>query len=325
MAHLFESGFLVKEAAWHKLGTVIQEAPTVEDGIRLAGLDWKVSLNPLYLNDGRAVDHKAVVRETDKKVLGVVGPQWQPLQNTKAFEFFNPFLESKEVSLETAGSLREGKIIWVLAKINSCKGEVIKGDPIQRYFMLSNAHYAGKAVSVGFTDVRVVCANTMAIAEQAAESKLMRVVHSKRLEINLDTIQSTIDMANRSFVANIEKLKMLTKKGINSKDIERFVDVVFFKMPAVIDLSSGEEMENDFSKRQLNRRSFIVDKIEQLIEEGIGSDIKGVKGTAYGLYQATTEFFTHYDGSDYNSRLDKLWLGANKNRNERALEYLLVG
>lgn len=312
MSHEFESGFLVKEAAWHKLGTVIKEAPTVEEGIRLAGLDWKVEMENLFLADGRVTAQRAVIRQTDKSILGYGGQNWTPLQNTEAFSFFDEFLKTGDVELETAGSLRKGQRVWVLARIKSAVGEVIKGDPIQRYFMLSNAHTMGIAVSVGFTDVRIVCKNTMAMAEKSENSKLIRVTHSKKVAQNLDEIKSIINFSKQGFQADLQKMESLTRKGINQKDIAKFVETIFFD-PRTLD-----------STRSKNKLSFITSKISELIEHGLGSDIKGVHGNAYGLYQATTEYLTHYDGKDYEQRLDKLWNGANKSKNEKALEYLLA-
>jgi phage/plasmid-like protein (TIGR03299 family) len=312
MSHEFESGFLVKQAAWHDLGTVINEAPTVQDGIRLAGLDWKVSMENLFLADGRIAKPRAVIRETDKRILGYGGENWTPLQNTEAFSFFNDFLDTGEVELETAGSLKQGQRIWVLARIKSVIGEVIKGDPIQRYFMLSNSHNMGVAVSVGFTDIRVVCKNTLAMAEQSMESKLLRISHTRNVEQNLQQIKGIIDFSKKGFQADLQKMEALARKGINQKDIEKFVEVIFF---------DPRRLE---SKKSQNRLGFITSKISELLEGGLGADIKGVQGNAYGLYQATTEYLTHYDGQDYNQRLERLWMGSNKVKNSKALDYLLA-
>jgi phage/plasmid-like protein (TIGR03299 family) len=312
MAHEFESGFFVKEAAWHKLGKVISEAPTITEGIEMAGLNWKVKLDRLLTSDGRPTKMKAVLRETDNSILGYAGEQWQPLQNDEAFLFFDEFLKTKEIKLEAAGSLRKGQRVWVLAKINQAVAEVVKGDPIQRYFLLSNAHTRGISVSVGFTDIRVVCKNTLAMAEKSRESKLIRVFHSSKTKSNLEEIKGIIDFSETAFRADVEKLKKLQRRGICRADIEKYVDVVFFK----------DIME--LSKRGDNKKSKIVETIEGLIENGIGSDIKGVKGNAYGLYQATTEYFTHYDGDSYDKRLEKLWLGRNKRLNQSAMDYLLT-
>ena len=94
MAHEFESGFFVTEPAWHGLGVVLQDPPTVQEAITAAGLDWKVELRRLTMPDGREVPNRAVVRSTDESLLGVVGPDYEPLQNSDALAWFQPFVDS---------------------------------------------------------------------------------------------------------------------------------------------------------------------------------------------------------------------------------------
>lgn len=312
MAHEFESGFFVAQPAWHNLGNLIKTAPTVQEGIIQANLQWSVETKPLYMADGRPVTHRAVVREDNNKVLGVVGPNWTPLQNLDAFDFFNDFIDSKEVSLESAGSLREGKIVWVLAKINRAVGEVISGDPIERYFLLSNGHDGKRAVSMGFTDVRVVCKNTLEMADSSANSKLIRVIHSKQIKQNVKTIQDVVRMSEERFSADLEKMRALTRKGINQEDVKKFVNYVFF---------NNQDLK---STRANNKFSLITSKIEELIEVGMGADITGVKGTKYGLYNAATEYLTHHIHQDDDKRVSMMWFGKSKEQNKSALEYLLA-
>jgi hypothetical protein len=64
------------------------------------------------------VESKAVRRTSDGRILGVVGPRFTALQNRAAFVWFQPFLDAKEAALNTAGSLRNGSRVWVLAKLN---------------------------------------------------------------------------------------------------------------------------------------------------------------------------------------------------------------
>src|SRR5690349_5891611 len=98
MSHEVENMFSVHEVPWHKLGVILKSAPaTVEEAITMAGLDWKVATSPLSTEfEGMKVvtGHKAVIRTSDKRVLGVVGPDYHPVQNLEAFSFFNPALES---------------------------------------------------------------------------------------------------------------------------------------------------------------------------------------------------------------------------------------
>jgi phage/plasmid-like protein (TIGR03299 family) len=139
--HELETGFFVKEPAWHRLGTVINEAPSIEEGLKLAGLDWQVVEMPISLTGSPDVisSHKALVRTTDQSVLGVVGKGYTPLQNVEAFSWFDFLIDQDIATLEAAGSLKEGKKIWILARFKE-EAEVIKGDPIHPYILLANSH-----------------------------------------------------------------------------------------------------------------------------------------------------------------------------------------
>ena len=158
MAALVEEMFSVKERPWHGLGHVIQTAPTIEEGIKLAGLDWTVDLKEVAV-DGKVVQgYKAAMRSSDNSCLGIVTNQYKTLQNKDAFNFFEPFLDTEQASLETAGSLKNGKRVFILAKLN--RDDMIiddkTNDRVEKYLLLSNAHDGTAAVKVGYTPIRVV-------------------------------------------------------------------------------------------------------------------------------------------------------------------------
>src|SRR5678815_2693601 len=174
MAHEVESGMFVGQPAWHGLGTVLPNAPSIEDAIVCAGLDWTVKLAPLAIvADGRPVDHCATVRESDDSILGVVGPGYVPLQNREAFAWFQPMVESGAVTLEAAGSLREGRRIWILGRCADSSADIVPGDEVRQYLLLAHGHDGSLAIRVGFTSVRVVCANTLRASLESDESALV--------------------------------------------------------------------------------------------------------------------------------------------------------
>ena len=129
-----------------------------------AGLDWQVETEPLFRGNGQEVKAQASVRTSDNRVLGVVGPRWTPLQNKDAFKVFEPLVDSGDMTLHTAGSLRNGERVWVLCQLNLDNSEIVKGDEIAKFALLSNGHDGKLAVHLGFTPIRVVCANTEAMA-----------------------------------------------------------------------------------------------------------------------------------------------------------------
>jgi len=132
MAHLVESMMYVGKTPWHGLGTPIpaDKQISVREAIVAAKLDWRVELRSLYTEkpDGGAksgiLDHYAVCRTSDNAFLGLVGPDYVPLQNEEALKWFQPFLDFDSATLETAGSLNGGKQVWALAKIRDGKMDV---------------------------------------------------------------------------------------------------------------------------------------------------------------------------------------------------------
>jgi len=318
MAHQVESMFSVQQTPWHKLGVILKEAPSSEDAIVAAGLNWKVEFRDLYcgpdssgsLNDETPTfweSNKALVRSDNQSELAIVGKTYRPLQNDKAFGFFDPFVQEKLASYETAGSLRDGKVIWVLAKLNRDPIVIGKDDTVNKYLLLSNSHDGTMAVRVGFTPIRVVCANTLAMSIKNRDSKLLRVTHSKRTESRLDQIQQIVNAADAKFEATAEQYKRLAKKNIYAKDLEKYVDIVF-KFSAV------EE-----SKRREAIRGQTQASIIRLFETGRGSDLKSAKGTAWGMYNAVTEYLSYERGKNEETRLDQLWFGHAQNVNQLAL------
>jgi phage/plasmid-like protein (TIGR03299 family) len=214
---------------WHGLGTPLTEEDQYdwEQTCKKAGLDWEVELVPLQTADTQTkVAHKGVRRKTDNRILGVVGPRFTPLQNHKAFEWFQPFLDAKETALHTAGSLRQGTRVWILAKLNRNPLVIALGDTVEKYLLLSHGHDGSLAVRVGFCPIRVVCANTLALAHRSDASKLIRLKHTRDIHENLENIRETINLANQEFEATAEQYKLLARKSINQEDLREYVKKV---------------------------------------------------------------------------------------------------
>jgi len=171
------------ETPWHGLGHRLEGNESANEIRELAGLDWNVEVEPLYRKiDGEFVEFplaNASVRDMDNSNLGCVGPRWTPYQNESMFECFRPMVENGLMKWHTAGSLRNGQRVWCLCELNLDNSEITPGDEIRKFAMLSNGHDGKLAVHFGFTPIRVVCANTEAMARGSKASKLIRVRHSR--------------------------------------------------------------------------------------------------------------------------------------------------
>ena len=141
MAHMIETMAWTGEKPWHKLGVEVESDICPATMMQAAGLDWEVEKQPLYFDTEQGkvlVDHDALVRQSDGKVLDVVSCDWNPVQNADAIKLFEPFYDSGKLTMETAGSLQEGKIVFFLGKLDR-EIEVVKGDYTQLYLLLTKS------------------------------------------------------------------------------------------------------------------------------------------------------------------------------------------
>lgn len=312
MSHEMETMFSVKEVPWHKLGKIVQEAPNAEEAIKLAGLDWTVGLKNLVTTEGIPVPQMAVIRESDNGVLGVVGKNWTPVQNTKAFSFFDPFVDSGECTFETAGSLMNGKKVWILAKINRKPMQIAKGDEVAKYVMLSNGHDGLTAVKVGFTPIRIVCANTLRMAEgERKGNALLSIRHKQTVNEALDKVRDIVNVADQRFEATAEQYRQMLKMNVSKGTIDRFVKEVFF---------THEEIK----QRQEVRLEKMTETITRLFETGYGNNLKNVSGTGWALYNAATQYLSYDSGRTEDTRLNGLWFGGMQaTQNKKAFDFVM--
>ena len=195
---------------WHGLGKEVPADLTPEQMLEAAGLNWEVKKYPTFAvlddNDPDSVietGQSALVRLSDKKMLDVVSDDWNPVQNAEAFEFFNEFVMAGDMEMHTAGSLKNGQIVWGLAKVKE-SFELFKGDQIDSYLLFSNFHKYGFSTDVRFTPIRVVCNNTLTLSLSSTVERMVKISHRKQfnpanvkdmLGIATDKLQKYKEMA----------------------------------------------------------------------------------------------------------------------------------
>jgi phage/plasmid-like protein (TIGR03299 family) len=308
MAHEVEDMMYVGQAPWHGLGKHFIQPPSLQEAIEAANLNWEVGLKTLITSDTKeTVEAKATYRKSDGSILGVVGPTYHPLQNSEAFKFFEPFIDTKEASIETAGSLRQGKRVFVMCKINRDPLQITKNDIVEKYILLSNSHDGTLAVRVGFSPVRVVCSNTLSMAHNDKASSLLKVRHTKGLVKTLDEVRGIMNLANQEFEATAEQYKILASKNIDAKTLEKYVKLVF--NPKAVQEKSLESINSQ-----------VLNNIIPLFEKGRGNDMLGTKGTFWAAYNAINEYLQYERSEGPEASMDQMWFGISGQMNKKALE-----
>jgi phage/plasmid-like protein (TIGR03299 family) len=206
--------------------------------------------------------------------------------------------------------------VWVLARINRAPSVIVAkaDDVVQKYILLSNSHDGTMAVRVGFTPIRVVCANTLAMAHGDSASKLIRIRHTAKAVASLEALRDVMNLANQQFEATAEQYRKLATCDINSADLAKYVCRVF--SPTLADSDDEDVMKKAESSR-------VLASVTKLFENGRGNDLPGVRGTMWAAYNAVTEYMAYERGGDRDVRLDRLWFQSGVTTNRRALDLAL--
>ena len=275
MAHMVESMFSVREKPWHGLGTIVMEAPASADALRLAGLDWNVVQEPVYTGSKEKVEgYKLNIRDSDRKVLGVVSDRYKVVQNTDAFSFTDELL-GKGVQYETAGSLQEGKKVWLLARLP--KEYVITGERISSYLVFSNTHDGSGSVKVAVTPVRVVCNNTLNLALETAK-RSFSMVHTGNIHDKIQEAKDTLFMAEKYMDSLGIEFEQLRRQKMTDAQVREYIELL---------LPMGEEPTPIQSKNILKLRR----DMERRYYEA--PDLQKVGNNAYRFINAVSDFATH--------------------------------
>ena len=158
MAHLVETMAYAGETPWHGLGVRVSNDLTPVQMMDKAGLNWGVEKVDSFIRVGDQeikTGQQALIRTSDNKVLTNVGQDWNPVQNSEAFEFFSEYVLAGDMEMHTAGSLKGGRMVWALAKVKE-SFDILGGDQVDSYLLFSNPHEYGKSIDVRFTPIRVV-------------------------------------------------------------------------------------------------------------------------------------------------------------------------
>lgn len=268
-----ETMFYVREVPWHGLGTRVEEAPNSADAIRLAELDWRVESNPIYDVYGKEIPgFVANTRSSDNSVLGIVSPQYKIVQNSKAFEFTDSLLDDGVV-YETAGSLKDGKMIWLLAKMPQQK---ILDDAFDPYICFTNSHDGTGAVKVCMTPVRVVCNNTLNLALSTAK-RSWSARHMGNIDSKLEEARHTLGLANDYMKSLEEEADRLANIQVTDSQILKMFDELY-------------PITAETTARKIENINTIKDNFFRCYEM---PDIRQFKNTAWGVINAISDQATH--------------------------------
>lgn len=299
----------VGETPWHGLGKRVPADVSPEQMLKAANLDWTVEKRPLFYNTKTGpilTKTNALVRSTDEKVLTIISDNWNPVQNLEAFEFFNDFVMAGDMEMHTAGSLRDGKMVWAMAQIKD-SFELFGGDKVEGYLLFSNPHEFGRSIDVRFTPVRVVCNNTLTMALEGKAKHAVKVSH--RIKFDGDEVKETLGIAKDQLQRYKEQALFLGKKKYKKENLVEYFNRVF---PS---LSKDEFKKQDLTKAPVSRQA---EEAMVLLHTQPGANF--AEGSWWQAFNTVTYMADHKLGRSQDSRLTSSWYGLNRAKKEKALD-----
>lgn len=295
------------ETPWHGLGTKVAADLSPQQIMQQAGLDWTVEKETMTTASGTEIEgKKALVRSADNKVLDVVGDNWNPVQNSEAFEFFSEYCLAGDMEMHTAGSLKGGQMVWALAKVKE-SFDILGGDQVDSYLLFSNPHKYGKAIDVRFTPIRVVCNNTlsMSLGQNVANS----VSLNHRTAFNPESVKETMGIAHEKFAMYKETCEFLASKQFSMDSLIQYYNEVFPRT---------YQGKQEVSVKGYNDLTNNAQKAFSFLETQPGAEFGA--GSWWSALNSVTYLTDHKMGRETDSRLSSAWFGANQSRKVKAVE-----
>lgn len=314
MSHEVETMAYAHAVPWHGLGVNIDANAPVADWVHAAGIDWEVELRPLMAacnKDEDAIydipvdDHFALVRKTDNRVMTITGDRWTPVQNRQVVEFFEHFLSAGGATMETLGALRGGRVVWGLASLNEKFVVNGKEDIVKGYLLLASHHILGRATIAKVTPVRVVCANTLAMATNTTGAIERRFSHTKSFEARVAA--EAIGLVREEFQKFGKLANQLARLNLTDSDVLNIL------RPVMDAANSDEPLTGYEPNRQIAKTL-----------EAYTSAPGATPGTGWGLLNAVTYYADHQaKAQSPDHRLASSWFGTYANIKQKVLDRLV--
>ena len=327
MAHQLEQMAYVGDTPWHGLGNQLTQNQPIEIWAQQAGMDWRIeSSNVSYMAQnerGQSIimpyeEQRVLYRSDPHAPLSVVSQRYQEVQPKEILEFYRDLTEQSGFELETAGVLKGGKKFWALARTG--QSTALKGKDVSNgYILLATACDGTLATTAQFTNIRVVCNNTLAIAlrGQSSSAGVVKVPHSTKFDA--DKVKQQLGISVRAWDEHMYEMKQLTQRKVTQGEAAAYFDAVFNNT----NMSVIDQEENIIQfyrniatpnpakeKSEPNGRA-MAKVMDMFNGQGRGAELSSAKDTAYGLLCSITEFADHERRAmSTDHRLDSAWFGA---------------
>lgn len=327
----------VKAKPWHSLGTIVEDYPTSCEALRYAGLNYHVEKRLLltvdsennriatdhdadeYFDELRAdilvPDYYATIRTDTEEVLGVVGKDYEVVQNVQAFEFFDSIVDgSGLVKYETCGALGRGERVFITAKLPDYI-RVGRNDLIEKYLFLTTSHDGYGSITAAFTPVRITCNNTLNAALRNC-TNCIRLKHTANVQDRLKVAHRLLGLSNRLADEMEGIFNSWSKVRMTDNEVKRLI-----QMAMAPNKETGEALRNG----KLDEISTIfkntTDSIFEYAMSSPSQQEETTKGTLFGAFNSISGYYQNVKGyKDEESKFKSIMYGTGLQRGQKAFD-----
>ena len=303
----------VGRTPWHGLGAQLQPGASIEEWTAAARLGYTVLESPVLYESPASTElqrwpmRKVLHRSDTGAPLAVVSDGYRVVQPAEVMDFFRRLGELGGFELETAGALSDGRRVWALARVSD-GADVVDGDAVRPYLLFGTSYDGTMATVAKFTDIRVVCNNTVVRALGEGNGSV-RVLHSERFDA--DEVRLQLGIVASSWERFLVQSRALAGVPMSGTEADEFVKAL---------------LEPYHSGRLEIQDTRAYKRVLQLFNgAAIGADIPGVAGTRWAMLNAVTQLVDHERGRSDSTRLESAWFGTGAAMKQRAVDLLAEG
>lgn len=324
------SFFSVQQKAWHGLGQIISDYPTSAEALQYAGLDFGVEKRPLFTYDTEnftgdpdtdiiipeieVPDFFATIRTDTEQPLGVVGRDYEVVQNVDAFSFFDSIVGGKDgILYETAGALgKYGERVFITAKLPDYI-RVGRNDCIEKYLFLTTSHDGTGSITIAFTPIRVVCQNTLN-ASLRNHVNSIKIRHTASATDKLKQAHQMLGLTNQLSVELEAVFNRWSRVRITDPQLKQLIQLAMSPNRETYELVKAGKQEELTS--QFNN---IVSSVFDYAMTDPTQQENTTKGTLFGMYNAVTGYFQNVRNfRDDQSKFKSIMQGTGLQKNQAA-------
>ena len=260
-----------RTATWTNIGSNIRKASTVQEALELSGLNYTVEKVPVYLDNGLQVPGAFCTKREDSDVTyGVVGSQFEIVQNIEGFDFINNMIPE---GLKFLKAGENKKFIYIIAQLPSID---VLGDEVAPHIIFQNSHSGSTTLKATIAPLRIVCENQFNMTFKKANNKIS-LRHTKSIKGRLHTAQEVL-IQSSDYLSEFQKSALLmAQKKVSKSQVDDLMDKIFY-------------IKEEFTPTQVRR---VEEKRDKFLKAYQAEDNQNFIGTQWGLVNAYTDFVTH--------------------------------